>query len=50
MAAKTCPRCGMSENQWKGNNGRGVDKRARLIVVMVVQTIAVVPVTEVICS
>ena len=27
MAEKTCPRCSMAEKEWKGGNGRGVDKR-----------------------
>ena len=26
MAEKTCPRCSMAEKEWKGGNGRGVDK------------------------
>ena len=26
MAEKTCPKCGMTEKQWKGNNGQGVNK------------------------
>jgi hypothetical protein len=29
MADRTCPRCGMDENQWKGNNGRGVNKNGQ---------------------
>ena len=26
MAEKTCPRCSMAEKEWKGGDGRGVDK------------------------
>jgi hypothetical protein len=40
MADRTCPRCGMDENQWKGNHGRGVNKNGQITVVRGMQKTA----------
>jgi len=29
MAQQTCPRCGMQQMEWKGNDGRGVTREGK---------------------
>ena len=30
MEERTCPRCGMEQRLWQGNNGQGVTKEGQL--------------------